>query len=252
MSYDNTGNLRTERLSLTDRTVEYSNWDTATLENLEIVDGVVQLVPSGPVIPDGAIAQWTFDETAADQIGTYDGTLENGAAYSTDAQLGSSVELGGSGDHVSFASLPSLFDGSSSWSISHWIKVADGFSSNAKLFHPRAQADLGTEYRSEGAFAMNWWNPDADERITASISTGQWVHTVGVWDNSAGEIRIYVNGTREATGTDGSPYTDVSSTNALGIRPDNNNLAYEGLIDEVFLFDRALSDSEVSDFYGSY
>ncbi|WP_197528240.1 LamG-like jellyroll fold domain-containing protein [Posidoniimonas polymericola] len=90
------------------------------------------------------------------------------------------------------------------------------------------------------------------------LPVGQWVHTAFVLDADAGEHRLYVNGAVVAT----SPYAgsllqpgDAGWATGLGIgaKPNDDGSAatggfgfWDGYIDEVGLYSRALSSAEIS------
>ena len=82
---------------------------------------------------------------------------------------------------------------------------------------------------------------------TTDLTDGSWYHIVAVRDADANENHIYVDGTEE----DSSPVTYGagfgSSTAALNIGWLNLSPGYhfDGIIDEVALYDRALSSDEV-------
>ena len=77
---------------------------------------------------------------------------------------------------------------------------------------------------------------------TTSATTGTWFHIAAV--KSAAEIAIYVNGVNEAS----KPTTTFTDTHSSSLLIGANALegAYlNGLIDEVEIFNRALSASEI-------
>lgn len=91
--------------------------------------------------------------------------------------------------------------------------------------------------------------------ITAP-ATGVWHHVVGTFEAGTNNLKIYVNGTLEnsATATSISSihngtnsfyigYTDLFASNSAGY--------WDGLIDEVGVWDKVLTASEVTDLYNS-
>ncbi len=90
---------------------------------------------------------------------------------------------------------------------------------------------------------------------------GQWYHLVGVVDNAAGSIKLYVNGVvddaagdTDNTFTPGTAGRDYgTATWKIGIASPQNNQyrwAANGTIDDVQLFGRALSAQDVATLYG--
>ncbi len=84
---------------------------------------------------------------------------------------------------------------------------------------------------------------------TTSIDDNVWHHLVGVFDGA--NVKIYVDGTIEGTKIAGT--TSVVSTNKLinigAINSSIHNQNWNGLIDEVAIFNRTLSATEIMDHY---
>jgi hypothetical protein len=83
-----------------------------------------------------------------------------------------------------------------------------------------------------------------------TLTSGNWYHVAGTYDGIA--IKIYVNGALKATMP--APGAIVASTNHLNFGRDPSNPSasqryWHGLIDEVELFNRALTDGEIGAIY---
>ncbi|MDQ0915056.1 LamG domain-containing protein [Paenibacillus sp. V4I5] len=84
---------------------------------------------------------------------------------------------------------------------------------------------------------------------TAALSVGTWTHIAVTREDLI--IRIYVNGV-ENKGIYTSNVPDVSSTsNGLAIGKDKNGTTryWDGMLDEVRVYDRALSSKEIQRLY---
>jgi len=90
-----------------------------------------------------------------------------------------------------------------------------------------------------------------EECLNDRPAANEWHHYVAIFDNSTenGDVKIYVDGVEEtlvigtntASGT--SNYTSANSY--IGFRACVTSSAYTGLVSEVFLYQGALSDSEI-------
>jgi hypothetical protein len=78
---------------------------------------------------------------------------------------------------------------------------------------------------------------------TTALSDGTWYHIAGVYDKSAGEIRLYVNGTLENTTTGIGQIATISTPAYLG-RNEGGNY-YDGTIDDVGIWNRVLTATEI-------
>ena len=91
---------------------------------------------------------------------------------------------------------------------------------------------------------MDWHSP------ANSYSLGDWTHVVGVYDPGNDDIRFYVDGLEvPLIGPAATPTAPDNMLNArLGMRADNT-LAFHGDIDDVRIYDRALSSTDAGALY---
>jgi len=83
---------------------------------------------------------------------------------------------------------------------------------------------------------------------TAELPINQWVHVAGVYDAPAASIKLYVNGVPRTTGTTGTIPTSQFAGSAsvkIGNRDQLVSQWWRGGIDEVRIYDEALSDAQV-------
>jgi len=76
-----------------------------------------------------------------------------------------------------------------------------------------------------------------------------WYYIVGVFDRAGDRGYIYVNGAVEA---DGAMTTDPRSNGAatkIGCRNDTGDAAFNGTIDDVRIFDKALTAGEIQQLF---
>jgi hypothetical protein len=119
----------------------------------------------------------------------------------------------------------------------------DGFQVYLSSGHPHfALGDGGSQY-------------DGAKNTNANLIDNAWHHVVAVMNGST--HTVYVDGsTTGTTGIGGGTISTTSSTNGgdfkIGARyDDNNTYAFDGYIDDVALFNRALTSSEVSNIYNN-
>ncbi|MBI2595346.1 four helix bundle protein [Candidatus Daviesbacteria bacterium] len=80
---------------------------------------------------------------------------------------------------------------------------------------------------------------------TTAISTSTWAHVVGTYDGK--EVRIFVNGVLEESSS--TTTSVVNDTNALRIGSTSGGFNFQGRVDEVRVYNRAISPAEVSQLY---
>jgi len=224
-------------------------------ENVEAVDGNVQLKQSG--IDSSAVAMWHFDEgsgtTAYDETDNdNDGTI-NGATWTT-GKYGKALSFDGVDDYISILPDPSLTV-PNKMTIGAWVKpIGLGGYQAIMTRNFGAGGPGGSHYgfRFQGT-TLDGGISDTDYRFwvagMGSFSNGNWYHIILTFDESKNHYEIYSNGNTLSSG----PLTPISYneiTGNLNIGRDNRNMDYfNGIIDEVTIYDRALSALEVKDIY---
>ena len=85
-----------------------------------------------------------------------------------------------------------------------------------------------------------------------NLPLNQWFHLAATYDDSTGEWKLYVDGSQLASKTDQLGESDSLDLNFTGEentiggqRNDDLSRTFDGKIDEVRIYDRALSESEV-------
>jgi len=212
------------------------------------------------------VAWWKLDEgegiTAQDSAGDNDGTIY-GAAW-TSGQINDALDFNGVDDYVEVPDDASLrFNEYDSFTISCWaLPITD--EQNGWLvckMQPSAQSHCFTYetswHSSESAFGFTISRANSTRWVSIGSGVGtapaeDWYHVAWVYDN--GDMKIYVNGQLSNTGT--FPYnTDGASSNNLAIgarliisQPESGRF-FDGTIDDVHIYDRALSDGEIDELY---
>jgi outer membrane protein assembly factor BamB len=218
-------------------------------------------------VPSGLVSWWTADNTAADQTGLNNATLYNGATYAA-GEVGQAFSFDGVNDRAQAADSPSLAL-TGSMTIEGWVLVK-GFPAGAPADHgeilfrgdDRGGLDpysLSTEPNGTLNFQLtNASNHGAS--IAAPIATGQFVHVAATLDDATGEMKLYENGVVVAQAvTTVRPFAalDPASNPSIGIGnhggyPNSpHNFPFYGLIDELSVYNRAISSTEVFGIYSA-
>ena len=205
------------------------------------------------VIPDSGVARWEFEQDVTDSWYSNDGTDNTSAGYTTDATQGSYAKsFDGVDDDVVFDHDLSL----TTYSAAVWIKTSVA---QVQPFISRRDVDggptknYGIMSNSDGAPAANHYDVDNSTwqrtDATTNIADGSWHHLVATYDGS--DIVIYVDGNSEGSTAAGTPYTDSTQATRLGYEAGITNEYFEGDADDSRLYDKALTDTEVSNLYNT-
>jgi hypothetical protein len=206
----------------------------------------------------GLVSWWTADNTAADAVGTNDGSLVSGATYAT-GHIGQAFSFDGINDRVQVADSESL-KLTRSLTIEAWVR-ADSSSPMAggPIFFrgdDRGGLDPYVLTRDVNNTIRFGVTPNNNQGVSigTSIPIGQFFHVAGTLDDATGAMRLYINGVLKAqTVTSVRPFGDLDPDfnpsigigNHGGWPATPHNFPFHGLIDEVKVYDVALSDSDV-------
>jgi len=106
----------------------------------------------------------------------------------------------------------------------------------------------GLEHANGAGNTINFFVGGYQNYAQASLATDTWTHIVATYDGST--IRLYKNGTLVATKSQSS-YTPGSHAVVIGDDVSGNSIddRWQGIVDEVKIFGRVLSGSEVKKIY---
>jgi len=158
-----------------------------------------------------------------------------------------SIDFDGSSDYVDLTAAASLLNSQSVVSMSFWY-YADGYgiplgartsNTNAYAFWPYDASNFYWVVRNGGT-----------ETITASNpGLNQWVHVAGVKDGTSGTLYLTPAGgsTTITTGSTTGSMSSIAGNTFYAGRSSYGSVYFNGKVDEVAVWNRAISSSEVSD-----
>lgn len=194
--------------------------------------------------PAGLISRWSGDGNANDIIGSNHGTLKGGATFAP-GKVGQAFSLDGVNDYIHVAESPTL-DIVDKITIEAWI-YPNLFSGLPDYVISKYIAYNLQVHSGRVVFGLS--GPNGKELYGDSIlEIGKWSHIAGVYDGSA--MKIYVNGVLDKTEGFAFPINNANWDFFIGagcappICNSYNNL-FNGLIDEVSIYNRALTAAEI-------
>lgn len=224
------------------------------------------------VVKDGLVSYWSFDaadvkgDTVIDLVGGNDGIII-GAPQHVSGKFGKAFEFGGDPDAIDVASPGngSLdFGDDQDFTMMAWIKVEkppelDGGQStiiskgdggnNARILWKIITTQLNVTIANEAG-----GGPKLVLASTNDVVDGKWHHVLFVSDRSD-TTRIYIDSKLDAEGgvTQG---TDITTESPLFIGAsvrigETTRRYFEGLIDEVAIYNRVLTENEIERNYNA-
>jgi hypothetical protein len=233
-----------------DRTVTKMDLRQVRTINQKIIkqaDGSGSSVPTPPPGTPGltGVAFWPLD-------GSYGTLTPAGDPSFVAGHNGQGVAFNGTSQYLD-AGKPVLNTGSD-YSAAAWVKLdkADGAFQTVVSQDGPSNSDFFLQYSgADQKFAMSF----AGVRALASFkpAVGQWYHLVGVRDTVRGELRLYVDGALAGTASACLPQAAPTGNTVIGRgRYGGNPVDYlDGTVDQVHLYDRALSADEIKQLYDS-
>jgi hypothetical protein len=221
---------------------------------------------------------WTADDTLDDMVGGVSFGVQRGsygAGWNGADPTDKAFVFDGSGQYLSTWPTLQTVPTDSAYAISVWINPRDmsGQESSAIISQVGGRqlaGDFGLRVRQNGTLIFwrrpNDWNVSVD-LVTSSraIPANRWTHVVAVYGSTegGGNMRLYVNGEVWADGVTVGRYgahqprpdTDLTMTRvgSSELMPDGSRRTpFNGAIDEIMIFDRALTEDEVRAMYQNF
>ena len=212
---------------------------------------------------DGLVGLWSFDgpdvtsATAYDRSGNSRDSTLTGSPVPAIGKIGQGMSFTGSGQYARGGSFSEAGTSNRAYTFSAWVKPATG-ETDGNIIHMSSQTDgMGwclppLALVSGYARGYSWNGGGVSVTGTSTISSNVWTHIVNTWDSSGG-LKIYVNGSLENT-TAQATYIASGSSNYLWLAYASAGCAgeagdFEGSVDDVRVYGRALSAEEVYRLY---
>jgi len=170
----------------------------------------------------------------------------------TIGKLGQALSFDGVNDQVNTNVSISSMMSSSAGTMSLWMKPNTTVASNANSFNlPAVIADtagfsainIGTVTGQGNKIWLYNWDGNED-RVGVDYTAGEWIHVA--WVNDGGTLRSYVNGVASTTVATGST---SNMTGLMRLGRNYQSVFYSGLTDDVRIFNRVLTPTEVKILY---
>jgi phosphodiesterase/alkaline phosphatase D-like protein len=254
VTFDDPGSLNTQAIA--DAAGSYVLRITVTDGTLESTDTLTLTVNEATADP-GLIAHWLFDETsgtlAADASGNgNNATLQQGASFAS-GHLGNAVAFDGNDDYVDAGSLDVT---GQALTLSTWINPAQF---TGRYRDNRILSKATTDDEQDHYWMLSGIKQGDDTVLrfrlkaggvtttliadTGDIPLNQWSHVTATYDGST--MRLYLNG--EEVGSTAKS-GEISTNPNVNVRIGSNPSGYgpwNGHIDDVRIYSRALSASEI-------
>lgn len=214
---------------------------------------IISKTPSTPPsLNTGLVGWWTMDApdvtvtTTTDKSGSGNNGTRAGGTTAVLGKIGQAMKFDGSSGYVNGHDNPVL--ASTNITVSAWINsrnIATEQMITSKYFDQTGLKGLALEvYGAKLTFSIN---AGAFKQGTTVMSTGKWYHVVATYNGSV--INLYVNGVPDGTLNSAAGITNPTGNFEIGRYTYSSNLWFNGTLDDVRVYNRALSASEIQQLY---
>lgn len=204
------------------------------------------------------ISYWKFDENAAstsviDSHGSNDATAStNTSNLSATGKLNTSFDFDGSTEYLTVSNESNFrFDSSTQdFSISAWIYL-DNVGTTKVIWDKRDDGGDGYRFEVENNI-LHFQLQGVDIFGSTTLSINTWYH-VGVSVDRSGNAQMYLNGSTEGSATSVSGNAMATTTSPKIASRSFSTIAaqFDGRIDEIGIWSRELSSTDITDLYNS-
>jgi len=202
--------------------------------------GIATITVNG-AISGNALLNWSFDSgTAVDSSPNGNHGSLIGAPSATPGRVGQALNFNGFNDGVNLNTVNTLATGNTPHTIAAWVKI-NSLPSNRAWLLLLGQEGTGSHHwliNNNGLAQLGAWNGN---QVQPTLSAGVWQHVAITFDGT--NLTGYINGTNIGTTPTSFNLQGLPLTLASSHIGENY---FNGTVDELKIYDRALSAVEVS------
>jgi hypothetical protein len=244
-NYANTGTLGTD-IYITDFKVQdITNDQPGKITETGILK-TNKINEVGPV--NGLVGWWKLDGNAKDYSGNNNHGTVTGATVAA-GKVGQCYSFDGTDDYIDTSN--QMLGNNSPFTYSVWIKFsASQIGRTIMGRHSNAVGGAGMGIDDSSANKIKFHlNSYSAQRVnsTMTLNDNNWHYISGTWDGV--NLKLYVDGNLDASSTPSTTLTFPSINTQIGRWGGGSSQYFNGLIDDVRIYNRALSPEEIARLY---
>ena len=226
--------------------------------SLIVISLMFTSIGNAKIDPKTIVGAWLFNEgsgnTAKDSSGKSNhGKLMNNPKW-VKGKFGQALEFDGADDCVDCGNDSSLAPGSGSYSVEAWFKTSDA--KHQDIFNHGDTNDQQFLELNDGKLRAIICDIDNDfvqiiTPTTGEFDDGLWHHVAMVYTASTHTLELFADSVSKGTDTNKNVGSMTPTAN-LQIGMMNNARYFKGLIDEVVIFNVALTEADIKSMTKGY
>ena len=199
-------------------------------------------------LTNGLVAYYPFNGNANDASGNgHDGT-NDGAVLTTDrfGTPNAAYYFAGNGERISIPDSPAL-QLTGGYTLAAWINFEAGGTFSPRIIDKFTYSFWTTSTDAVRSLGMHLSSQNPWLVATQSLYAGQWYHVASSYDLQ--QRKIYVNGVLAASDSYALGVAVGTFPLEIGRKPSYGYDAFKGVIDDVCIYNRALSATEIQALY---
>jgi hypothetical protein len=238
--------------SITTLAIGFEKTTTPAVKSMVFVDNI-RLYREAPPITEpvdpgseSLVASYLMENNVQDSSGNgLHGTVVGAPVFvQGKASLGTAIELNGTNDYIDCGNNAS-FDITEAITVSAWVNTSDSGNGEHNPFVAKGDHSYAIKHADNNSIQFFIYDGGwitANAQVDSSFD-GDWHHVAGTFDGS--EVKLYIDGgIRATTAHVGTIETSIHNL-TIGTNSEEVSRFYNGAIDEVRIYNRALSEGEI-------
>ncbi|PYI87534.1 MAG: hypothetical protein DME26_05850 [Verrucomicrobia bacterium] len=204
----------------------------------------------------GLVAYWTFDANLSDSVNAFNGTARgtNPVAF-VDGKFGKAIKLDGTDQFVEVTggnSADNLAFAGDSISVAGWFKV-EAFDKSWQALVAKGEGSNWRVARSGTSQSLSYAGGVGDITSPTIVEDSNWHHFAAITDGAgvAFGTALYIDGVLDGSNPSLAVLAKNSKNVMIGENPDATGRQWNGEIDDLAIWNRVLTEAEISNLYGA-